>query len=180
MATTGPKYSRQRTFPGHSGAARKALRCRFELGDHHQAVTVLGSSAAHPYRHPRDSVELDRGTDPEHDGAARTDEWKRPLDCDRRRRKGLRDRDAETVGLLLLRPSPDHIEVGETLLPALQELRLPPLRLEQRHLPAGECDGQRNARRASTRTDIDDRALELADDLDAAQAVLQQDTPCFV
>ena len=116
---------------------------------------------------------LGRLADPEHDRSSWADERQAPLGGDRRRRERLRDRDAGPVGLLLLGAAPD--DPGVRRRPALEEVALPALRLEQHELVPRQRERERDARRAAARADVDDRALEPAQQLDRPQRVLEQD-----
>ncbi len=117
-----------------------------------------------------DAVALRRGADPEDDTAALADERQAPLDRRRRMGERLRDRDAVRLDGLLLRPAPDDLEVRQLARPALEEVALAALRLEQRDRPAGERRGERDARGAAARPDVDDRAVEALNELRPASA----------
>jgi hypothetical protein len=76
---------------------------------------------------------------------------------------------------LLLSAAPDNAKVRQLVSPALQELSLAPLGLEQGHFPVGERGSERDSRRAAAAPDVDDRAIEAADELEAGQRVVEQD-----
>jgi len=76
---------------------------------------------------------------------------------------------------LALGAAPDHAEVGELGRPALEEPRLAALGLEQGNLPTRERGRQRDPGRPAARADVDDRAVEAADEVEPGQGVVEED-----
>ena len=125
----------------------------------------------------RNGAQVSCSADPEDGGATRPDERKQPLGGDRRRRERLRERNAVDVRLLLFRAAPDDPKIRKLGRPALQEIGLSPLGLEQGHVALGQRRRHRDPGRAAAGTDVDDRPVPTAYQLDRAQAVVQQDPP---
>src|SRR5918999_181660 len=166
-------YSGQRTFPGHPGTARKAFGRRAKLADQQQPVVILRRRSRQLLGHPRDTVGVSTGPDPEDDGPAGTHERQAPLGRHGWQRKRLRHRDTEPIRLLLLRPPPDDTEIRELRLPLTEEIGLPSLSLQQRDLAIRQCGCERDSRCSSAGADINDWPSEAPHQLGAAETVLQ-------
>ena len=102
----------------------------------------------------------------------------RPPSADGRAPSRPRRRTSSTR--LLLGPAPDDLEVRQLGRPALEELALSPLCLEQRDGPLGERRGERDAGRPAAGSDVHDRAVEARDELDARERVVEQDASRLV
>ncbi len=103
------------------------------------------------------------------------DQRQAPLSGDRRLRKRLCDRDPVRLDRLFLGTAPDDAEVRELLGPLLEELRLPALGLEQCDVALRQRRGERDSRRAAATPDVDDRAVEAADELEPRERIVEQD-----
>ena len=123
----------------------------------------------------RDTLRLCGGADPEHDRPPGPNEWEAELGGDGGLGERLRDSYPPRVRRLFLRTAPNDVGVRQLALPTPQELALAPFRLEQRHLPLWERNREGNSGRTASGAHVDDRALERAHDLEAAQSVVQQD-----
>ena len=127
----------ERAFPRHTRPAREPGWRRAVLRrtkTRRRRSSVAGDRAA-----ARASVSRIGGAArPRGHGATVAHERQAPLDRDRRLGERLRERDAERLEGLLLGAAPDDTEVRELGRPALEELALAPLGLEQRDLAVGK------------------------------------------
>ena len=180
-AAASPKAQASGALLRHARAAREPGRRRAGLADHEEPVE--GRPRAR--RRPRGRLRSTRSrsadgptqsttappsrTSGRHHSAA-VGGW-----CER-----LRDRDSVRLERLLLGPAPDDLEVRQLGRPALEELALSPLCLEQRDGPLGERRGERDAGCPAARPDVHDRAVEARDEPDARKRVLEQDASRLV
>ena len=95
----------------------------------------LGRLAAELCCRDREPAEIRLLSDPDDRGATHPNERKAELRSYRRLSESLRKRYAPALHLLLLRPAPDDLCVRRS--PATQEVALPLLRVEQRHVAVG-------------------------------------------
>ena len=129
---------------------------------------------------PTDRVDVRAWSHPENRRSAHPDKRQTPFGRDRWRRERLGDCHAEALGLLLLRTSPDNLNVGKVSGDALQEGGLAPVGLHQSHPPVWKRRGERYAGSASARADIHDRAIERTEKRYCGEAVFDVNTPCLV
>jgi hypothetical protein len=64
--------------------------------------------------------------------------------------------------------------------PPLEELALPPLRLQQHDLAVGQLVRKRDPGRSAAGADVDDRPVETPDEVERAKRVVEQHAPRFV
>jgi len=128
-----------------------------------------------PLRHPRNRFGVRGRADVEHRCAAGSDERQAPLRSHDRRRERLRHGHAVRVRLLLLGSSLHDPRVRRR--EAAQKVALAAVRLEQRHLPLGQRDRERDPGGAAAGADIHHRPVVFGHDLDRAQRVLEEHAP---
>src|SRR5581483_12196706 len=87
----------------------------------------------------------------------------------------LRARDAGPVDRLFLRTPPDDARLRRR--PALEEVALASLGLEEHELALGKGLCERDPRCTAARADVDDRAGEALDEWKCPQRVLEQNAP---
>ncbi len=120
----------------------------------------------------RDCFAIGGLTEPENCCAAHADERKAPLDCHRRLRERLRQRDSEALDRLLLGSTPHDRRVRRR--PLAEEVALPALGIEQRYLAFRQRSRERNPRRAAARADVDQRPFEPLDKRHGPERVVPQ------
>jgi hypothetical protein len=138
----------ERPLSSDTGPAWKARRGRAELPDDQEPGVKLGLAAGELRRRTRRGRHVDGRSDEEDRGSAGGDQRQAPLQRNRRRRQSLRDCDTELLRADLLGPASydPHIRKGAGDL--LEELALPPVRLEQDDLALGQRRRERDTGRA--------------------------------
>src|SRR5262249_48600100 len=118
--------------------------------------------------------------DEQHNSAADTDKRQAPLGRHRRSGKRLRDRHAELLGLLLLGPSLNDLDVREFPRDLTQERALATVRLEPCHLLVWPRYGKRGPRCPAARADVDDRSGKPPHHVNGSEALIDVHTPRLI
>ncbi len=165
----------ERPLLRYTWTAWKAWGRWLQLRKHEQTWGLFGWSSAEAFGDAVDRSGIPTRPDEENSSTTRRDKGQAPLGSHRRRRQRFRDRNAEEICLLLLRPALNYAHVRELARGLAQEHALTSIRLEQRHLTFRQGSREWNARCASARTDIDDRSLEPPHDRHRRKALLNVD-----
>jgi hypothetical protein len=153
LAADGPDLP-EGALPRDTDASREADGRRAGLLDHDHAVQSVDDPPLDVRRGSGQPVEIGARTHPQDYGAPRTHEGKTPFGCHGWRGEGLREGNAGAIDrLLLCAAANDRGVLGP---PAIEELALATVGLEQLELAMRQVERQWNAGRAVPRPDVDD------------------------
>jgi hypothetical protein len=164
----------ERAFLREPGLAREARRSRACLSEHDQPLLLALDLRRQRRRSASHRHHVCRRTGPEDSDAPFPDERKNQLHCDGWLGERLRERHPVGLALVLLGTPPGDLDVRKLLRESLQELALPPLGFEKRHVPIGERNRDGKPRGATTRADVDDRAVLASDEVQRTESVVQE------
>lgn len=163
------------SLPRHSGPAWEARRCRRELRDHEQTLSLLGDTATNLRGHPSHSVHICGWSDVQDRRSTGSDQRKAPFRRNRRGSESSRDRDPVHVDRLLFGSPPDDLDVRNLPAHANEKATLSFVGLEQHHYAIRLGHRKRDARCAAARPDIDQGPGEALRLLHSLQAPIDQD-----
>ena len=144
------------SLPRHSGPAWEARRCRRELRDHEQTLSLLGDTATNLRGHPSHSVHICGWSDVEDRRSTGSDERKAPFRRNRRGSQSSRDRDPVHVDRLLFGSPADDRTFGISRHAPTRKRHFRRCDSSSTTTRSGWADRERDARCAAARPDIDD------------------------